>query len=230
MDNGVLSRALRELLTTYFPQFGVRIVTPRLTLQMPTDVDLVTLLELIDRGIHDPSEMPFLVEWTDAVPPQRDWESLAHWWRGRATWSPEKWAWCGMVTVGDTVVGVQDILANNFHDERVVETGSWLGRAHQGQGIGREMRAAILHFAFAGLGATQATSGYLAGNVSSQRVSESLGYRVVGDEEITSRGRPRRTIKLALDRAEWEAQRRDDIRIEGLDAARERFGATTVTP
>src|ERR1035441_6743499 len=31
-----------------------------LTMQPPTDPELLQLLELIERGIHDPSEMPFL--------------------------------------------------------------------------------------------------------------------------------------------------------------------------
>ena len=42
---------------------------------------------------------------------------------------------------------------------RSVATGSWLGLRHQGHGIGKEMRAAVLHFAFAGLGAIEALSG-----------------------------------------------------------------------
>ncbi len=37
-------------------------------------------------------------------------------------------------------------------------TGSWLGRAHQGRGLGKEMRQAALHIIFAGLGAQQAVT------------------------------------------------------------------------
>jgi len=43
--------------------------------------------------------------------------------------------------------------------------------AHQGQGIGREMREAILHLAFAGLGAQEALSGAFEDNVSSLATS-----------------------------------------------------------
>jgi RimJ/RimL family protein N-acetyltransferase len=225
MSDDVLAKALRDALTPYFPQFGVIISTPRLTLQLPTDSDHVAMLALIDRGIHDPAEMPFKNEWTDVARPQRDWDSLAHWWRGRSSWTPLKWAWCGMVTQASQIVGVQELLGTNFRVEREVHTGSWLGLEHQGHGIGREMRAAILHFAFAGLGATRARSGYLEGNDASKRVSQSLGYVETGVKVITIRGEPRHEIELVLERTEWQRRRRDDITIAGLDAARALFGA-----
>ena len=55
-------------------------------------------------------------------------------------------------------------------------------RSHHGQGIGTHMRAASLHFAFAGLGATDAISGAFDDNISSLRVSEKLGYQPDGIE------------------------------------------------
>jgi hypothetical protein len=58
---------------------GVRVTTPRLTLKMPTDEDVLTLLEVAARGIHDPAEMPFLNPWTDTPSPQRERDSLRHW-------------------------------------------------------------------------------------------------------------------------------------------------------
>ena len=39
-----------------------------------------------------------------------------------------------------------------FAVHRTVDTGSWLGQAFQGRGFGKEMRAAVLGFAFDGLG------------------------------------------------------------------------------
>ena len=50
-------------------------------------------------------------------------------------------------------IGMQDLAAEHFRAVRSVESGSWLGRAHQGRGLGREMREAMLHLAFEGLGA-----------------------------------------------------------------------------
>lgn len=57
---------------------------------------------------------------------------------------------------------------------RQVSTASWLGLHHQRQGIGTEMRAAVLHLAFAGLGAVDALSGAFEDNPSSFSVSEKL--------------------------------------------------------
>ncbi len=47
-----------------------------------------------------------------------------------------------LVVVRDgTVVGTQGVGAHDFAVLRQVSTGSWLGRAYQGQGIGTQMRA-----------------------------------------------------------------------------------------
>jgi RimJ/RimL family protein N-acetyltransferase len=51
------------------------------------------------------------------------------------------------------VVGSQGVGGRDFAVLREVHTGSWLGRRYQGQGIGTQMRAAVLHMAFDGLGA-----------------------------------------------------------------------------
>jgi RimJ/RimL family protein N-acetyltransferase len=126
--------------------------------------------------------------------------------------------------VGDQVLGVQDLVGIDFPSTRQVKTASWLGLEFQGQGLGREMREAVLHLAFSELGATHALSGFVEGNVSSQRVSESLGYVTTSVEEIEIRGRPVRKTNLALERSAWERQRRHDISIEGLDECREWFG------
>ena len=79
------------------------------------------------------------------------------------------------------VVGVQDINAEHFATLRSVHTGSWLGLAHQGQGLGKEMRQAILHLAFAGLGALEAHSGAFFDNEASLATSRSVGYGANGE-------------------------------------------------
>jgi RimJ/RimL family protein N-acetyltransferase len=118
-------------------------------------------------------------------------------------------------------------MAKNFERLRTVETGSWLGRQHQGQGLGKEMRAAILHLAFEGLGAIEAMSGAFHDNRASLATSKSLGYTENGDRLMLRRDRPDRIIDLKLDHATWASRRRDDIEIEGLEACREMFGAMT---
>ena len=206
-----------------WPLFDLRVRMPRLEIRLPTDPDLYRLNELVDLGVHEPSAMPFTIPWTDTPPSRRHRESLKFWWSARANWSPESWDFTGAVFVDGAPVGVQDLMAKNFARLRTVETGSWLGRQHQGQGLGKEMRAAILHLAFEGLGAIRAMSGAFHDNRASLATSKSLGYTENGDRLMLRRERPDRILDLKLDRATWA--RRDDIEIEGLEACLEMFGA-----
>ena len=73
---------------------------------------------------------------------------------------------------------------------REVSTGSWLGQRYQGQGLGTEMRAAVLHLAFTGLGAEFATSNTFTDNAASLGVSRKLGYLPDGIQRQVIRGRP----------------------------------------
>jgi RimJ/RimL family protein N-acetyltransferase len=205
-----------------WPLFDLRVRTPRLEIRLPTDPDLYRLNELVDLGVHEQSAMPFTIPWTDTPTPRRHRESLRFWWSARADWSPESWNFTGAVFVDGTPVGVQDLMAKNFARLRTVETASWLGRQHQGQGLGKEMRAAILHLAFEGLGAIRAISGAFHDNGASLATSKSLGYTGNGDRLMLRRERPDRILDLKLDRVTWT--RRDDIEIEGLEACLEMFG------
>ncbi|HEY8060512.1 MAG TPA: GNAT family N-acetyltransferase, partial [Acidimicrobiales bacterium] len=140
----------------YWPLFDIRVRTPRLELRPPTDEDLMALVDLVRRGIHEPTMMPFSNPWTDTPSPWLERQALQWNWRQRADWTKEGWALGFAVVLREpepTIVGVQDVFAKNFHLTGVAESGSWLGMEHQGKGIGKEMRAAILHFGFAGLGA-----------------------------------------------------------------------------
>lgn len=46
------------------------------------------------------------------------------------------------------------------------------------------MRAAVLHFAFEGVGAREAVSGYVEHNPQSKGVSRKLGYEVMGSHAV----------------------------------------------
>lgn len=210
-----------------WPLFQLRIETPRLALSYPTDADLDALNAVADRGIHDPDVMPFAIPWTDAPPDVRPKNSLQFWWGTRASWKPTRWTLPLMVTAGNEIAGAQDLHATDFATTRQVGTGSWLGQSYQGRGIGREMRAAILHFAFDGLGAERAISKAFEDNPASLAVSHALGYVDNGEDLVERRGRQARVIRMRLDRATWAQHRRDDIRIYGLEACRSMFGLTT---
>ena len=132
-------------LSDYFAPLALRVITPRLTLQLPSGPELYQTLHVIERGIHDPSQMPFINAWTDLPSPRRERESLARWWRLRAEWTARDWRWSGAVHVEDSILGVQDLVGLDFLKTRQVKTASWLGLEYQGQGLGREMREAVLH-------------------------------------------------------------------------------------
>jgi len=210
---------------THWPLFGLRVRTPRLELRYPDDDDGVALAELAARGIHDPDWMPFAITWTDVESPQLERNSLQHYWLLRAQWTADNWHLPMAVVVDGAIVGTQAVAAENFAQTRVAHTGSWLGRAHQGQGIGKEMRAAIVHLVFAGLGADIADSGAWHDNGPSLGVSRSLGYEENGEDIVMRRDVADRQIRLRLTRERWERQRRTDIEIEGLDPCRAMFGA-----
>jgi RimJ/RimL family protein N-acetyltransferase len=130
------------------------------------------------------------------------------------------------VFVDVQVVGVQGMMADHFGALRSVETGSWLGQAFQGQGLGREMRQAVLHLAFEGLGAEEAHSGAFHDNAASLATSRSVGYVGNGEARALRRGTADRIRKVRMDRAAWEERRRDDIEIVGLDGCLDMFIAS----
>ena len=120
------------------------------------------------------------------------------------------------------MIGTQAIGATDFARSSTVETGSWLGSRYQRQGFGTEQRAAVLEFAFRGLGADAATTGPLFPNVASQRVSEKLAYRVVGTSELAPRGERVQHYDYRLERAEWRCPL--PVEIETLEPALRLFG------
>lgn len=207
----------------YWPLFDLRIMTSRVEIRMPDDDVLSDLARLASRGIHDPATMPFLHPWTDEPSPALE-RSLMQWgWRHRAEWTPNRWTFNGAVFVDGEVVGVQSLMADDFAVERTVKTGSWLGRCHQGRGIGKEMRAAILSFAFDTLGAREALSGGFADNATSLNVSRSLGYEENGRRTILRRGLASEMIDLRMDVAAWRRSERCETKVLGFDGCREFF-------
>jgi len=197
--------------------------TPRLELRLLREEEFADLVEVIDAGIHDPAAMPFFFPWTDAEPRRRAREAAQWMWRHRANWLPDSWTLTCGVFVGGKPIGVQDVGAQRFRAVRSVETGSWLGRAHQGHGLGREMREAVLHLAFAGLGAAEALSGAFEDNVSSLATSRAVGYEENGEARGHRRDGSARTLRFRLGRDDWERRRRSDIEILGLEECLDMF-------
>jgi RimJ/RimL family protein N-acetyltransferase len=212
---------------SYWPLFDLIVRTPRLEIRLPREEEFGALLAVIEEGIHDPATMPFTTPFTDRQLPARDRESAQWWWRQRAEWSPDKWNFTGAVFVEGQVIGVQDIRATLFAQVRSVETGSWLGTRHQGRGLGKEMRQAILHLAFAGLGAEEAHSGAFDDNAASLGTSRAVGYVDNGESRMARRNGVGRILNVRLDRERWVPTRRDDIELIGLEGCLDMFVGST---
>jgi RimJ/RimL family protein N-acetyltransferase len=206
----------------YWPLFDLRVRTPRVELRPGSDDDLTALARLAGQGIHDPEFMPFLQPWTRQAGLER--ATLQWHWRQRGEWSPGSWRLGFVVLAEGEVVGTQDLGGVDFAVTRTVSSGSWLGRRHQGQGLGKEMRAAMLHFAFDGLGAEVARSSAFFDNAASMAVSRALGYQEDGIDVLNRDGEPVTSIRFRLGRPAWEKTRRTDISIEGLEPCLALFG------
>jgi RimJ/RimL family protein N-acetyltransferase len=202
---------------SYWPLLGLRITTPHLELRYPDDELAFALAELAGRGIHDPASMPFGVPWTDTPPVQLERQALQHYWLQRATTAPAEWSIDFAVLVNGEVVGCQGVMTKDFPTRRTFTTGSWVGQSQQGRGIGKEMRQAVLHFGFEGLGATTAETAAWHDNAASLGVTRHLGYEPNGEGVELRRNDPDRMLRFRMERAQWEQARRADIHLLGLE-------------
>jgi RimJ/RimL family protein N-acetyltransferase len=210
----------------YWPLSGLRVRTPDLELRWPLQADLDALAGLAAEGVHDAGVQPFTVPWTDAPPGGRARSVLQYHWSQWASWQPPDWTLDLVAERAGAIVGTQGLTGQDFAVRREVSTGSWVGRRFQGQGIGTQMRAAVLHLAFEGLGAQSATSGAYQDNRASLAVSGKLGYADDGIERHTVRGQLAVLRRLRLDRPAWQAHRRVPVQIEGLAPCLPDFGLT----
>jgi RimJ/RimL family protein N-acetyltransferase len=204
-------------LDEYLPIYRIRLRTERLELRLPDLDDLVALADQAAAGIHSPDFMPFLTPWTEVEPLERGRATIQFQMRAIMDATPQAWALPFVTVLDGQVVGMQEVTAKDFKVKREAATGSWLGLAHHGQGIGTEMRAAVLDFLFNGLGADYATSASFDGNGPSEGVSRKLGYQADGIEHHVLGDERRIDRRWRLTREDWEAHRKHEVRIEGLD-------------
>jgi RimJ/RimL family protein N-acetyltransferase len=195
-----------------------------LELRPDDDAGLFELAEEARLGVHPPEHLPFQIPWTDAGPDERARAVLRWLWESRAALRPERWSVHFLVRLGGRVVGVQGVDAADFAIAREVDTGSWVGLRHQGRGIGTEMRAAVLLFAFDHLGATRARSAAFVDNAASRRISDKLGYREDGGLTTVRRGRRTDKVRFVLEPSAF-ARPPWTLRVRGAEACLPTLGA-----
>lgn len=201
------------------PLYGLRLRTPTLELRLPDAAELDGLYAAAARGIHRPEVMPFGAAWTDAL----ERASFLTFHRDAlADWDPANWDLNFVTFLGGAPIGTQ-ALHRRAERPRELGTGSWLEKAHQGRGYGTEQRAAVVELAFRALGAEAVTSGAIASNRASQRVSAKLGYAVTHENTVSPRGTPVRHLNFRLERADWRCP--VPVEIEGAEACLALLGA-----
>lgn len=108
----------------------------------------------------------------------------------------------------------------SFSTFGTVTSFSWLSVDQRGRGLGREMREAILHLAFEGFGAKEASSDAFVDNHGSNAISRDLGYAPNGSDWATRQGEPALLNRWRLTRRTWEQHHRDDIQLHDVDTSR----------
>ncbi|GAA5208943.1 GNAT family N-acetyltransferase [Microbacterium kyungheense] len=204
-----------DALARLWPASAVRARAGDLELRWIDDQLLLELAELAGRGIHAPDAMPFEHPWTRGTADEVARSVLTYQWGLRGEVSPQAFALEFAVLHRGVPVGIQGLTAKDWTVLRTVTTGSWLGLEHQGHGIGTRMRALILHLAFEGFGALEATSGAFADNGPSNAVSRRLGYESDGAFQVAREGAAVLHNRYTMSRERWLAQRDDHAALLG---------------
>ena len=188
-----------------WPPFGLRIESPRLILRQIRETDFPAYIAAATSGISNAGRSPFVSPWDENPPEQMAKNSLSWVWSRRSSIGPDQWYLMLGVFLKEedgaegALIGVQDVGAEKWRVLRTVNSGSWMRRDQQGRGLGKEMRAAMLIWAFDHFGAEYAESAAFDWNEPSNRVSQSLGYSKFGTKRVAD---------AYNKQAEWESHYR----------------------
>jgi RimJ/RimL family protein N-acetyltransferase len=210
-------------LSAIWPPLGLTLTTPRLVLRPIRDGDIANAVEAALSGISEPGRSPFSTPWNE-FPAEKLGPNMAQWyWRCRAGVTPEAWTFLLGIWHKGEFVGCQDLEAKDFATLKTVTTGSWLRKSAQGQGLGKEMRAAVVSYAFDHLKAEVAQSEAAAWNEKSLGVSRSLGYETNGVARRSWAG-IRQDVQMV--RVTPETFKRPDwtLKVEGHEATAQYLG------
>ena len=207
----------------YWPMFDLSLTTPDLFLRHLRETDLASLAAILpDDAEQDPASTSY-----PGLDGDRNRGVIVHqdYWRARGTWRPESWALSFGVFRDGELVGFQGLEGDDFARLRTVDSSSFLVRAARGQGLGKQMRAAVLGLAFGGLGARFAITSAWTDNHASLSVSRALGYV---DNGLSSHRRGETEGEMAhlrLTRDEWlRSGWGDRVAVAGVEECLPFFG------
>ncbi|MFJ5974014.1 GNAT family N-acetyltransferase [Streptomyces sp. NPDC093060] len=212
------------MLIDIWPLKALRVRSPRLELRLPSEEELAAVAEVAARGVHAPGTRPFLTPWTDRSPLGRSRHVVQQHWSRLGAWSPDNWALELVVFFEGHPVGIQEMRAEDFGIRREIVSGSWLGIDHQSQGLGTEMRGALLHLAFAELGAVSARSVSFTDNHASMAVSRKLGYQPDGISRDVLDGQVVESQYFRLSQQGWSRSEHLPMTVSGLADCADLFG------
>lgn len=216
----------RRAIADLWPTLQLRITTPRLQLHQPDTEELAGLAALAGRGVHGPTERPFLTPWTDGGAQDRAESVLRGHWGQLATWAVDDWQLgLGVFSTDGEPLGMVTLRAKDFSVVREVSTSSWLGVQHQGRGLGTEARIGLLTLAFDHLGAEAARTEVFQDNAASQGVSRKLGYEPDGISRDARAGEVCVSDRLRLRRSVWNRLDHPRAQVDGVRACAAMFGA-----
>ena len=212
-----------------YPLLNVSVSTPSVRLRAATDDLLDELAPLVREGKADADPPPYddPISLYEADPELRVQKWLRSIWRGRSRVEPDFWRLYFVVMIDGRPVGMQDLVGHRFAAHGTITTFSWLSSGLRGRGIGREMRGAILHLAFDGLGAKEAGSDAFVDNAGSNGISRALGYEENGTTWDTRRGVSAPLQCWKLTREAWQRRRRDDIVLDGIAGCRDALASSS---
>jgi RimJ/RimL family protein N-acetyltransferase len=210
---------------TALPLLALRITAGPVELRGITD-DLLGPIADLALDIHDPDFMPFFEPWSLA--PAKDMPRVVarYYWGQRSSFSPARWSADFAVFYDGELVGVQGFSTTDYLILRAGETGSWLGRKFQGQGIGTAMRQVICAFLFDHAGARLIASAAFADNPASLAVSRKAGYTDNGTEPFNRMGKPATLRRIVLEPASL-IRYSHDLTVEGSEEFRQSIGLDT---
>lgn len=209
------------------PGAGLVVRAGRLELCAVTDDLLAPLGRLAASGVHAPDAMPFLSPWTLAPADELPLRVAQYHWGVRSRFSPAAWTLELAARWDGELVGVQAVATRDYLLTRTGETGSWLGAAHQGRGIGTAMRRALCVLLVDHLDAAEVTSTAYADSHASLAVSRKVGYVHGGtSREVRTRsGRPEAVLlhRLVL-RPDALVRGGDPVEVRGAASLRRLVG------